>query len=77
MSTFFILSGFVLTYTNRAVDLKAPSKIKQFYLKRAISILPLYYICGILHSAMWLLYHIIIKPGGCFILKKYISADSY
>ena len=43
MTAFFILSGYSLHLSSSRRDLTKAGEIKQFYIKRLISILPLYY----------------------------------
>lgn len=49
MTGFFLLSGYTLNLTNRNVD--NISNIKKFYIKRLISILPLYYVYAFINIA--------------------------
>lgn len=49
MTGFILLSGYVLYVTYHTRDLIEKVQLKQFYLKRLISILPLYYSIAILH----------------------------
>lgn len=42
MSTFFIISGFALFYTNYRKDMNSIHEIKKFYIKRIIGIYPAY-----------------------------------
>lgn len=48
MTAFFMLSGYVLFITYQRMDFTKIGNIKKFYLKRSISILPLYYIVSVL-----------------------------
>lgn len=49
MTGFFILSGFALYYTYSDKDFSTWDTVKVFYKKRAIGIIPLYYVCAILY----------------------------
>ena len=49
MSGFFMLSGFSIYYSNSDKNYNLNSNVKQFYFKRAISILPLYYVTAVLY----------------------------
>lgn len=49
MTGFFILSGFALYYNYSDKDFSTWDKVKVFYKKRAIGIIPLYYVCAILY----------------------------
>ena len=49
MTGFMMLSGFVLYMSYSRKDFTKISEIKIFYLKRLISILPLYYSIAIIH----------------------------
>lgn len=49
MTGFMLLSGYVLYVTYHTRVLIEKVQLKQFYLKRLISILPLYYSIAILH----------------------------
>lgn len=51
MTGFFLLSGYVLCTVYRALDLMTINGIKGFYLKRAISIIPLYFFVAIVYAA--------------------------
>lgn len=53
MTTFFMLSGFTLSLVYRNMTRK---EIPHYYLKRAISILPMYYICILIHSIVFIIY---------------------
>lgn len=48
MTLFFMLSGYVLGLKYNNISLKSRA-LKDFYIKRLISILPLYVICAILY----------------------------
>ena len=48
MTGFFLLSGYVINLTYGKKDLSSQEDLKQFYLKRLISILPLYFVWGAL-----------------------------
>lgn len=50
MTGFMLLSGFVLANSYSDVELSVMREIKKFYLKRLISILPLYYSIIIIHE---------------------------
>lgn len=66
MTGFFMLSGFSLYYSYQFSDLTKIASIKKFYLKRAASVLPLYwFICvmyGIFLSSESLLQKIVLIP---------------
>jgi peptidoglycan/LPS O-acetylase OafA/YrhL len=49
MTGFMMLSGFVLFYTYSRRDFTQISEIRSFYIKRLISILPLYYTIALIH----------------------------
>ncbi len=49
MTGFMLLSGFVLFYTYSRRDFTQIREIKTFYIKRLISILPLYYTIALIH----------------------------
>ncbi|NLJ70247.1 MAG: acyltransferase [Clostridiaceae bacterium] len=49
MSTFFMLSGFILYVIYSQQDLKELKILKTYYLKRIIGIIPLYYFISFLH----------------------------
>ena len=49
MTAFFILSGFCLYHTSKQIELGNPKSLGKFFLKRAISILPLYYLIIIIN----------------------------
>lgn len=49
MTAFFILSGFCLFQTSKQIELGNPKSLGKFFLKRAISILPLYYLIIIIN----------------------------
>lgn len=66
MTSFFILSGFSLVISNYVVE---DGCIKRFYLKRAISIIPMYYICAIASDAMYVAYSF-IEGGGLQRVKE-------
>jgi len=44
MTGFFLLSGYVINLTNGQKDMSCQEELKRFYLKRFISILPLYFV---------------------------------
>lgn len=44
MTGFFLLSGYVINLTYSRRDMTSPEEIKHFYLKRMISIIPLYFV---------------------------------
>lgn len=44
MTGFFLLSGYVMNLTYGRKDISKPGEIKNFYLKRLISIIPLYFV---------------------------------
>lgn len=44
MTGFFLLSGYVISLTYGKKDMSKPEEFKHFYLKRLISILPLYFV---------------------------------
>jgi peptidoglycan/LPS O-acetylase OafA/YrhL len=48
MTGFFLLSGYVINMTYGKKDMTIPEEIKCFYLKRLISIIPLYFVWAIL-----------------------------
>lgn len=50
MKIFFMLSGFSLFIAYGEKDLNKVSEQKEFYIKRAITVLPLYYVVSILHA---------------------------
>ena len=50
MTAFFLLSGFALFHTWHKKNLTIISIIKQFYIKRLIGIMPLYYAVAIIHT---------------------------
>ena len=49
MTAFFMLSGFVLFFTYRKKSLTHIAEIKNFYIKKLVSILPLYYVTALLY----------------------------
>ena len=49
MTGFFLLSGFVISYTSKQKNMSRWGVIKEFYIKRLISIIPLYYTYALLH----------------------------
>ena len=49
MTGFFLLSGYTLNITNRKVE--NANDIKRFYIKRLITVLPLYYVYGVFNVA--------------------------
>ena len=49
MTAFFLLSGFVIYLSWNKRDLRDISVIRQFYMKRLINILPLYYVVAIVY----------------------------
>ncbi len=49
MTGFMMLSGFVLFISYSHKDFTKMSEVKTFYLKRVISILPLYYSIALIH----------------------------
>lgn len=49
MTGFFLLSGYVLNLTYQKMDMTSAKTIKNFYLKRLISIIPLYYAWALLN----------------------------
>lgn len=61
MTGFFLLSGYTLNLTNRKVN--DVSDIKKFYLKRLISIIPLYYVYALINIAL----NIIIDGTEAFV----------
>ncbi len=50
MTAFFLMSGFVLYYTYREIDLHSLNNIKEFYLRRVIGIMPVYYVVALLYT---------------------------
>lgn len=50
MTAFFMLSGFALFYTNHTKNMDGLSALKAFYLKRFISIVPVYWVIAILYT---------------------------
>jgi len=60
MSTFFILSGFSLTISNATIN---SSNVVNFYRKRAVAIIPMYYFCAILHDLMTTVFSAIAGGG--------------
>lgn len=48
MTGFFLLSGYVINLTYGKKDMSCKEDLKQFYLKRLISILPLYFVWALL-----------------------------
>ena len=55
MTGFFLLSGYTLNLTNQKVN--DGSDIKKFYIKRLISILPLYYVYALINIAQNILFN--------------------
>lgn len=51
MTGFFILSGYVLYYTYSMKELMNKKSLKIFYIKRAITIIPLYFFIAIAYTA--------------------------
>ena len=49
MTGFFLLSGFVIFKTYRERELWKITEIKKFYLKRFITLMPVYYVTALLH----------------------------
>ena len=56
MTGFFLLSGYVLDYTSINKDLSDKNEIKNFYIKRLITILPLYYVYAIINVVINILW---------------------
>ena len=52
MTAFFMLSGYSLHLSSSRKDLTKAKEIKQFYIKRLISILPLYYAVALIRVVM-------------------------
>lgn len=52
MTLFFILSGYLLGMKYGHIQINTAS-LKSFYLRRLVSILPLYWFCAILYSFLW------------------------
>lgn len=52
MSAFFLLSGYVLFYSYRFWNLMNIEKIKIYYFKRIIEIMPQYYVCAIIYMVL-------------------------
>lgn len=53
MTAFFMLSGYVLEISNNKLDLSNISTIKTFYIKRLISIMPLYLFIHLVRMFVW------------------------
>lgn len=49
MTVFFMLSGYSLHLSNSKKDLTKISEIREFYIKRLITIFPLYYTIALIH----------------------------
>ena len=49
MTLFFMLSGFVLYVTYGRTNLFSQEKLKEYYVKRAIGIIPTYYLIAIVY----------------------------
>ena len=57
MTGFFLLSGYVINMTYVSMDMSKTEEIKRFYLKRLISIIPLYFVWAF----FWVIAHIIVS----------------
>lgn len=83
MTGFMMLSGFVLFNSYKDKDLGRIKDIKLFYLKRLITIIPLYYAIAIMHVIYQLLNHtisiadvLILSPIEAFGLQSTLSLFS-
>ena len=83
MTGFMILSGFVLFYSYKDKDLGKIKDIKLFYLKRIITIIPLYYAIATMHVFYQIHYSIIsikdvlvLLPVEAFGLQSTLSLFS-
>lgn len=54
MTTFFMLSGFVLTYTNTGKELSQFADVKKFYIKRFIGLIPVYWVVAAIFTILCL-----------------------
>lgn len=57
MTGFFLLSGYVINLSNRKSDLSSPKAIGKFYIKRMITILPLYYTYALVNIVLNIIYN--------------------
>lgn len=53
MTAFFILSGYCIEMTNTSLNIGDIESLKRFYIKRSISILPLYFFIHIVRMFLW------------------------
>jgi len=63
MTGFFLLSGYVINMTYGRRDMSKPEEIKKFYLKRLISIIPLYFVWAF----FWVIVHIVVSGKSAVI----------
>lgn len=63
MTGFFLLSGYVMNLTYGCKDMSSSAEIKRFYLKRIISIIPLYFVW----ASLWAIANIIVNGKSAFI----------
>jgi len=63
MTLFFMLSGFVLYYTNQTKRLLNLNEFKNFYLKRLLGIMPVYWVIAFIYS----IYSVISKKESIII----------
>lgn len=57
MTGFFLLSGYVMNLTYGSKDMSGSAEIKRFYLKRIISIIPLYFVW----ASLWTIANVIVN----------------
>ena len=66
MTLFFILSGYSLFISNSGESLFSTERLKRYFKKRFISIIPMYYIVGLIY----VITEFVKSPGGGYIITN-------
>lgn len=74
MTAFFLLSGYSLFINNASKNLIDMHSLKPFWIKRAIGIMPMYYITAILYILFNYWLKVIVQKGGYSILDEILLA---
>ncbi len=69
---FFILSGFIMVYTNNFTSKNTLKNVKTFFLKRIVRVVPLYYFLTILFFLLVTNYNDLLNDGAMRIIKTFL-----
>lgn len=54
MTGFFMLSGYIMYLIYRETDYSVINNLRKFYIKRLATILPVYYVVGLVYTVLWI-----------------------